>query len=58
MSKFGRNASGNVALTFGLALSALVPVFAIGLTYSDAARVRGKMQKSIDAGALARISHN
>lgn len=55
LSSFVRDRSGNVALTFAIALMALVTVAGGAIDYANTLAVRGRLQFAADAAALAGV---
>jgi Flp pilus assembly protein TadG len=53
--RFRRDTSGNVAVTFALAVPALAAAVAVAMDYGGAAATRSKMQGVADAAALASV---
>ena len=56
LSAFGRDARGNVAVTFALSATVLATAVGGGLDYSRSASIGTELQSALDSGALAAAS--
>jgi Flp pilus assembly protein TadG len=51
--KYTENADGNVAVMFGLLVTLLGVVIAVGTDYSNGVRLKNSLQAQVDAAVLA-----
>jgi Flp pilus assembly protein TadG len=58
MNRFRRDRRGNVAVIFALACVPLISAVGCAVDYSEASRIKAKMQSAADAAAVASISQN
>lgn len=58
MNRFVRDRRGNVAVIFGIAVVPLISAVGVAIDYSEAMRVKAKLQSAADAAAVASISQN
>jgi Flp pilus assembly protein TadG len=56
MNRFGRDQRGNLAVIFAVACVPLISAVGCAIDYSEATRIRAKMQSAADAAAVASIS--
>jgi Flp pilus assembly protein TadG len=56
--RFRSDSRGNIAITFTLALLPIVSAIGCAVDYSQAARMKAKLQSAADAAAVASISQN
>jgi Flp pilus assembly protein TadG len=56
MNRFRRDRRGNVAVIFALACVPLISAVGAAIDYSEASRIKAKMQSAADAAAVASIS--
>lgn len=58
MNRFRRDQGGNIAVFFGIACLPVLSAIGCGVDYSEASRMRAKLQSAADAAAVASISQN
>jgi Flp pilus assembly protein TadG len=58
MNRFRMDRRGNVAVIFALACVPLISAVGCAVDYSEASRIKAKMQSAADAAAVAAISQN
>ena len=58
MNRFRKDRRGNVAVIFGIACVPLITAIGLAVDYSEATRIKAKMQSAADAAAVAAISQN
>jgi Flp pilus assembly protein TadG len=58
MNRFRRDQRGNLAVIFAIATVPLITAIGCAIDYSEATRIRAKMQSAADAAAVAAISQN
>jgi Flp pilus assembly protein TadG len=58
MNRFRRDQRGNIAVIFGIACLPVLSAIGCGVDYSEASRMRAKLQSAADAAAVASISQN
>ena|SRR5579871_1377222 len=58
MNRFRWDRRGNVAVIFGIAAVPLIAAVGIAIDYSEAMRIKAKLQSAADAAAVAAISQN
>ena len=58
MNRFRRDRRGNVAVIFAIACVPLISAIGCAIDYSEATRIKAKMQSAADAAAVAAISQN
>ncbi len=58
MNRFRRDQRGNIAVIFGIACLPVLSAIGCGVDYSEASRMRAKLQSAADAAAVASISRN
>jgi Flp pilus assembly protein TadG len=58
MNRFRRDQRGNIAVIFGIACVPLISAIGCAIDYSEAMRIKAKMQSAADAAAVASISQN
>jgi Flp pilus assembly protein TadG len=58
MNRFRRDQRGNIAVIFGIACLPILSAVGCGVDYSEASRMRAKLQSAADAAAVASISQN
>ena len=58
MSRFRRDQRGNIAVIFAIACIPVISAVGCGIDYSEASRMRAKLQSAADAAAVASISQN
>jgi Flp pilus assembly protein TadG len=58
MHRFRRDQRGNIAVIFGIACIPVLSAIGCGVDYSEASRMRAKLQSAADAAAVASISQN
>jgi Flp pilus assembly protein TadG len=58
MNRFRRDQRGNIAVIFGIACIPVLSAIGCGVDYSEASRMRAKLQSAADAAAVASISQN
>jgi Flp pilus assembly protein TadG len=58
MDRFRRDQRGNIAVIFAIACIPLISALGCAVDYSEATRVKAKMQSAADSAALASISQN
>ena len=56
MNRFRKDRRGNVAVIFAIALVPLISAIGLAIDYSEATRIKAKMQSAADAAAVAAIS--
>jgi Flp pilus assembly protein TadG len=56
LTRFRRDRSGNIAVTFALVCVPLISAVGCGVDYSVATRIRAKLQSAADAASVAAIS--
>jgi len=56
MNRFRKDRRGNVAVIFGIACVPLITAIGLAVDYSEATRIKAKMQSAADAAAVAAIS--
>ena len=56
MNRFRKDRRGNVAVIFGIACVPLISAIGFAIDYSEATRVKAKLQSAADAAAVASIS--
>jgi len=58
MNSFRKDRRGNIAVIFGIACLPVLSAIGCGVDYSEASRMRAKLQSAADAAAVASISQN
>ena len=58
LNRFRRDQRGNIAVIFGIACLPVLSAIGCGVDYSEASRMRAKLQSAADAAAVASISQN
>jgi len=58
MNRFRRDQRGNIAVIFGIACLPVLSAIGCAVDYSEASRMRAKLQSAADAAAVASISQN
>lgn len=58
MNRFRRDQRGNIAVIFAIACIPVISAVGCGIDYSEASRMRAKLQSAADAAAVASISQN
>jgi Flp pilus assembly protein TadG len=58
MNRFRRDQRGNIAVIFGIACIPVLAAIGCAIDYSEASRMRAKLQSAADAAAVASISRN
>jgi Flp pilus assembly protein TadG len=58
MNRFRTDRRGNIAVIFGIALIPLISAVGCAVDYSEASRMKAKLQSAADAAAVASISKN
>jgi Flp pilus assembly protein TadG len=58
VNRFRRDQRGNIAVIFGIACIPVLSAIGCGVDYSEASRMRAKLQSAADAAAVASISQN
>jgi Flp pilus assembly protein TadG len=58
MNRFRRDQRGNLAVIFAVATVPLIAAIGCAIDYSEATRIRAKLQSAADAAAVASISKN
>src|ERR1700722_5430002 len=58
LNRFRRDQRGNVAVIFAIATIPLISAVGFAIDYSEATRIRAKLQSAADAAAVASISQN
>jgi Flp pilus assembly protein TadG len=58
VSRFRRDQRGNIAVIFAIACLPVLSAIGCGVDYSEASRMRAKLQSAADAAAVASISQN
>jgi Flp pilus assembly protein TadG len=58
LNRFRRDQRGNIAVIFGIACLPVLSAIGCGVDYSEASRMRAKLQSAADAAAVAAISQN
>ncbi|HLH90746.1 MAG TPA: TadE/TadG family type IV pilus assembly protein [Xanthobacteraceae bacterium] len=58
MNRFCRDQRGNIAVIFAIACIPVLAAVGCGVDYSEASRMRAKLQSAADAAAVASISQN
>jgi Flp pilus assembly protein TadG len=58
MNRFRRDQRGNIAVIFAIACIPLISALGCAVDYSEATRIKAKMQSAADSAALASISQN
>jgi Flp pilus assembly protein TadG len=58
MNRFRRDQRGNIAVIFAIACIPILAAVGCGVDYSEASRMRAKLQSAADAAAVASISQN
>jgi Flp pilus assembly protein TadG len=58
MNRFRRDQRGNIAVIFAIACVPLISAIGCAIDYSEAMRIKAKMQSAADAAAVASISQN
>ena len=56
LNRFRRDQRGNIAVIFGIACLPVLSAIGCGVDYSEASRMRAKLQSAADAAAVASIS--
>ncbi len=56
MNRFRRDRRGNIAVIFAIAAVPLISAIGCAIDYSEAARIKAKLQSAADAAAVASIS--
>jgi Flp pilus assembly protein TadG len=56
LARFQRDESGNIAVIFAMALLPILSAIGCGIDYSQATRLRAKLQSAADAASVASIS--
>src|SRR5271154_3075568 len=56
LNRFRRDRRGNIAVIFGIACVPLISAVGCAIDYSEATRMRAKLQSAADAAAVASIS--
>ncbi len=56
ISRFGRDQRGNIAVIFAIACIPLISAIGCAIDYSEATRLKTKLQSAADAAAVASIS--
>jgi Flp pilus assembly protein TadG len=56
MLRFGKDQRGNIAVIFAIACIPLISAIGCAIDYSEAARIKAKLQSAADAAAVASIS--
>ena len=58
MKRFRRDQRGNIAVIFALAVIPVISAIGCAIDYSEATRIKAKLQSAADAAAVASISKN
>jgi Flp pilus assembly protein TadG len=58
MNRFRRDQRGNIAVIFGIAIIPIISAVGCAVDYSEASRMKAKLQSAADAAAVASISKN
>jgi Flp pilus assembly protein TadG len=58
MNRFARDQRGNIAVIFAIACLPILSAIGCAVDYSEATRIKAKMQSAADAAAVAAISQN
>src|ERR1700761_7837928 len=58
MKRFAKDRRGNIAVIFAIACVPVISSIGCALDYSEATRIKAKMQSAADAAAVASISQN
>jgi Flp pilus assembly protein TadG len=58
VNRFRRDQRGNIAVIFGIACIPVLSAVGCGIDYSEASRMKAKLQSAADAAAVASISKN
>lgn len=58
LNRFRRDQRGNIAVIFGIACIPLISAVGCAIDYSEATRMKAKLQSAADAAAVASISQN
>src|ERR1700744_1349691 len=58
LKRFRKDQRGNIAVIFGLAVIPLISAVGCAVDYSEASRMKAKLQSAADAAAVASISKN
>ena len=58
ISSFRKDRRGNIAVIFAIACIPVISAIGCGVDYSEASRMRAKLQSAADAAAVASISKN
>jgi Flp pilus assembly protein TadG len=58
LNRFRRDQRGNIAVIFAVATIPLISAVGFAIDYSEATRIRAKLQSAADAAAVASISQN
>src|SRR5579871_4536147 len=58
MKRFRKDQRGNIAVIFGIAIIPVISAVGCAVDYSEASRMRAKLQSAADAAAVASISQN
>lgn len=58
LNRFRRDRRGNIAVIFGIACIPLISAVGCAIDYSEATRMKAKLQSAADAAAVASISQN
>ena len=56
MNRFRRDQRGNLAVIFAVATVPLISAIGVAIDYSEATRIKAKLQSAADAAAVAAIS--
>jgi Flp pilus assembly protein TadG len=58
MKRFRTDQRGNIAVIFGIAVIPIISAVGVAVDYSEASRMKAKLQSAADAAAVASISQN
>src|ERR1700736_2434029 len=58
MNRFRKDQRGNLAVIFAVATVPLIAAIGCAIDYSEATRIKAKLQSAADAAAVASISQN
>jgi Flp pilus assembly protein TadG len=58
LARFGRDKRANIAVIFGIAVIPIIMTVGVAVDYSEATRIKAKLQSAADAASVASISQN